>query len=243
VSGDLVYVLNAGSSGNIAGFQLDTDGTLTAIAGSVRPLSSAASGPAEVAFSPDGRFLVVTEKATSTIVVYSVGDDGAAGPPVVSPAEGQTPFGFSFGHRGILLVSEASGGAPGASTVSSYELLPDGHLQPVTSALATTQSAACWLVATGDGRYAYTTNTGSDTLTGLAVERDGTLRLLANDGVTAPAGDAPIDAAFSRNGRYLYVLSGNDDRLSEYRVGADGSLVPLGQIVGLPASVNGLAAD
>jgi len=240
--GDLVYVLNAGGDGNIAGFELAVDGTLSPLAGSIQPLSGAATGPAQIGFSPDGRFLVVTEKGTNTIVTYAVGDDGVAAPPVVTTAEGITPFGFSFGHRGRLLVSEATGGAVAASTVSSYELLSDGTLDAITSALATTQSAACWLVATGNGRYAYVTNTGDDTVTGLEVARDGSLSLLDAGGVTAVAGGAPIDAALSRDGRFLYVLNGADDTLSEYRVGADGSLEPVAQLGGLPSSVNGLTA-
>lgn len=242
VDGDLVYVLNAGDGGSISGFTLGEDGSLTPLAGSTRPLSGTATGPAQIAFTPDGEHLVVTEKATSTIVTYAIGDDGLPGDPVVTPAEGVTPFGFDFGHRSRLLVSEATGGDAGASTVSSYAIEPDGTLQPITSALATGQSAACWLVATGNGRFAYTTNTGSDTVTGLSVGRDGSLALLSEDGVTAAAGDAPIDADFSRNDRYLYVLDGGDDAISVYRVRADGSLETLQTVEGLPASVNGLAA-
>lgn len=242
VHGDLVYVLNAGGGGNIAGLQLATDGTLSPLAGSTRPLSGNATAPAQIAFTPDGRFLVVTEKATDTLVTYRVGDDGLPGAPVVTLSEGITPFGFSFDHRSRLLVSEATGGAPGASTVSSYDVLPDGTLEPITSALATTQSAACWLVTTGNGRYAYVTNTASGSITGLAVGRDGSLDLLQADGFTAPAGAAPIDAAVSRNGQYLYVLNGADDTISAYEIGADGDLTPLATVAGLPASTNGLAA-
>jgi len=242
VNGDLVYVLNAGGDGSISGFTLGDDGTLTPLDGSTRSLSGAATGPAQIAFTPEGRFLVVTEKATNTIVTYAVGDDGLPGDPVVSPAEGVTPFGFDFGHRARLLVSEATGGDDGASTVSSYAIREDGTLRPITSALPTGQSAACWLVATRNGRFAYTTNTRSDSVTGLAVGRGGALTLLTADGVSAQAGDGPIDAALSRNGRFLYVLNGADDSISSYRIHADGSLEPLGTEAGLPASVNGLAA-
>lgn len=243
VRGNLVYVLNAGGDGNVSGLQLANDGTLSPLVGSTRPLSGNAAGPAQIAFTPRGRFLVVTEKATNSILTYPMIGGGLAGNPVVNPAAGMTPFGFSFGHRSRLLVSEASGGAAGQSTVSSYEVLADGSLQPITSALAITQSAACWLVATRNGRHAYVTNTGSDTITGLAIGKDGSLHLLQANGVTANAGNAPIDAALSRNGRYLYVLNEADDSISSYRVQADGSLVHLDTIGGLPSSVNGLAAQ
>jgi 6-phosphogluconolactonase (cycloisomerase 2 family) len=242
VHGDLIYVLNAGGDGNISGLRLDADGTLAPIAGSTRPLSGSGTAPAQIAFSPDGRVLVVSEKGTNTLVTYVVRDDGLPSDPIVTAAEGETPFGFSFGHRGRLLVSEAFGGAFEASAVSSYELGRDGSLEPFFNDTATTETAACWLVVTGDGRYGYTTNTGSDSITGLALARDGSVSLLDADGFTAQAGDAPIDAAFSRNSRFLYVLNAADGTLSAYRLQADGGLAELAGVGGLPAGTNGLAA-
>lgn len=243
VDGDLLYVLNAGGDGNISGLEIGNDGTLSPLAGSTRPLSGSGTGPAQISFSPDGRVLVVTEKATNYLVTYPVGDDGLPGAPVVTPSEGMTPFGFSFGKRNRLFVSEAFGGNPGASTVSSYQVQADGSVEPITSALPTTQTAACWLVITGNGRYAYVTNTGSDSVTGLALARNGEVSLLDADGFTAPTDDTPIDAALSRNSRFLYVLNGGDGTLSSYRVRSNGSLRPLAGIGGLPAGANGLAAQ
>ena len=59
VDGDLVYVLNAGGAGLITGFTAH-DGDLEPIAGSTRPLSAAATAPAQVSFTPDGEQLIVT---------------------------------------------------------------------------------------------------------------------------------------------------------------------------------------
>jgi 6-phosphogluconolactonase (cycloisomerase 2 family) len=163
--------------------------------------------------------------------------------PVVNPSEGMTPFGFSFGHRSLLLVSEAFGGSPDAGAVSSYELLPDGTLYPDIRSMGTTETATCWLIATGNGRYAYTTNTGSNSVTGVEVGRDGSLGLLDADGATGMAGSAPIDAALSRNGRFLYTLNSGDGSLSAFVVGADGGLTSLAGVSGLPEGANGLAAQ
>ena len=56
--------------------------------GSQRWLSNggvgAAPGPAEVAFSPNGRQLVVTEKATNQIDSFSFGPDGLPGNAVLN---------------------------------------------------------------------------------------------------------------------------------------------------------------
>src|SRR6266576_919990 len=59
VHGNVLYVLNAGGTGNISGLALGTSGALTAIAGATRPLSGSNVGPAQVSFSPDGRRLGV----------------------------------------------------------------------------------------------------------------------------------------------------------------------------------------
>lgn len=242
VSHGRVFVLNAGGDGNIAAMAIESDGTLTLLPGGSTGLSSPAPGPAQIAFSPDGRQLLVTEKATNNLVTYRVDPTGRPTDQVVTASEGTTPFGFSFSHRSRVMVSEAAGGMPRLSTVSSYDLRADGTLVPLTSALPTTQTAACWLVTTPSGRFAYTTNTGSDSVTGLTIGGGGSLGLLDTDGYTAAAGDAPIDAAFSHDGRFLYVLNGADDSLGAYRVRSDGSLQSIGSLTGLPAGVNGLAA-
>src|SRR5262245_58246175 len=55
----LLYVLNAGGSGNISGFTIGNDGTLSPIPDSTRPLSGGATAPGQIGFSPDGNLLVV----------------------------------------------------------------------------------------------------------------------------------------------------------------------------------------
>jgi 6-phosphogluconolactonase (cycloisomerase 2 family) len=171
----LVYVVNDGGAGAIAGFKIDRAGDLSALRGSIRPLSSGASAPAQIAFAPDGDTLVVTEKATNRITTYRVGWHGRAGAPRWITSAGETPFGFAFDTRGHLIVSEAFGGATDASTVSSYRVTRLGA-RLLDGPVATTETAACWVVVTDDGRYAYATNTGSGTVSGFAIARDGDLR-------------------------------------------------------------------
>jgi 6-phosphogluconolactonase (cycloisomerase 2 family) len=243
---DFVYVLNAGGqvggTDNIAGFRLDSHGQLSHLEGSVQPLSADSTAPAQIEFSPDGRFLVVTEKATSIIDLYAVGHDGLAGEPTPYESAAPTPFGFAFGKRGQVFVSEAAGGAPDGSSVSSYQISRDGELQLISSAIPTTETAACWLVVSNDGRFAYTTNGGSASVSGYAIDFDGVISLLDENGETGTTGETPLDMAFSTNSRYLYTLNVGDGTLSAFRFQADGSLLPLRGINGLPTGVNGLAA-
>jgi hypothetical protein len=72
--------------------------------------------------------IVVTEKATNNILVYTVEGCGYVDGPKVYASVGMTPFGFGFGKRSRLFVSEAFGGAPDASAVSSYIVSPEGDL-------------------------------------------------------------------------------------------------------------------
>lgn len=243
--GRLVYVLNNGDAttpANITGFWI-WHGRLFSLPGSSRPLSAVAPGPAQIEFSPDGRQLVVTEKATNRILTYRVGFFGYASGPKIQPSAGQTPFGFAFASRRHLIVSEAFGGAPDASVLSSYELGLDGTVAPISPNVATTETAACWVVVTGNGRYAYTTNTGSASVSGYAVRNDGSLSLLDADGKTANTGAGPTDAALSQGSRFLYVLASGAHQIDRFRVNGDGSLSALGAVGGLPAGSVGLAAS
>lgn len=183
--GRLVYVLNAGGSGNIAGFRLSPHGTLTLLPASIQPLSSSSAGAAQVTFSPKGDLLIVTEKDTNIISTYTVDRSGLASGPIAQPSLGITPFGFALDQRGRLFVSEAAGGATDASSLSSYELSADDILQVLDGAVPTTETAACWVALTPNGHYAYVTNTGSGTVSGFAIGHDGLLTRLDADGVTA----------------------------------------------------------
>jgi 6-phosphogluconolactonase (cycloisomerase 2 family) len=244
ISHDVLYVLNAGGAGNISGFAISPSGELSSIAGSTRPLSTGASGPAQVSFAPGGQSLVVTEKATNAISTYAVDQNGVATGPVVTPAAGTTPFGFGFTRNGTLVVSEACGGGANASAVSSYGFDTDGTWDVISASVATTETAACWIVVTNSGRYAYTTNAGSGTISGYAIHQGG-LSLLDASGVTGNigAGSGPSDMAASRDSRFLYARAGGVNQIAIFAIGADGSLSSLGGwITGLPAGWNGLAA-
>jgi 6-phosphogluconolactonase len=244
VHGKLVYVVNQGdatTAANIKGF-LALFGQLVPLPGSSRPLSAAAPGPAQIEFSPNGRHLVVTEKMTNVISTYRVGPFGYATGPNAQPSAGETPFGFAFDERGRLIVSEAFGGAPDASVLSSYSLAADGTITPITPNVATTETAACWVVVTQNGRYTYTTNTGSNSISGYRIGNDGGLTLLDADGVTAATGATPIDMALSRGSRFLYTLNSGTPEVQGFGVNDDGSLDVLGTVAGLPAGAVGLAA-
>lgn len=240
ISGRTVYVLNAGMPNNISGFTLGHDGSLTPIPNSMRSLSGPSVGPAQVQFGHDGDELAVTEKGTNLIDIFPVASNGVPGTRVTTPSAGMTPFGFAFGKQNRLFVSEAAGGATNASAASSYNLTASDTLQVISGSIKTNQTAACWLVIDPSGRYAYTTNTGSGTVSLYRIGKDGSLTLDGRLGAT-PAG-GPIDAAFSGNGRFLSVLTANAASIVTFHIAPDGSLTSVNTVMA-PASAAGLAAQ
>jgi 6-phosphogluconolactonase len=249
IHNDLVYVVHAGGNvGNVdsvSGFRLDQHGELESV-GASSLLSADATDPAQVGFSPDGKFLVVTEKATNSIDAWPLDKDGTVSDSdrVINPAAGTTPFAFGFGHRNQLFVSEVFGGAAGAGAVSSYTLNNDGTLPVIDGSVPNNQTAPCWLVVTKGGRFAFTTNTPDDSLSAYAIDFEGGIELVDANGRTGEpgAGTNPLDMDLSDDGRFLYTLNIGNGTISTFRVMPDGTLEEISVMDGVPAGVNGLAA-
>jgi 6-phosphogluconolactonase len=237
-AGELVYVLNNGTP-SISGFSLA--GGLEPIAGSTRALASDAD-PAQIAFGPDARTLVVTERGTNSISTFAVDGDGLAEPAQTIPSSGATPYGFGFAG-GSLIVTEAFGGAVGEAAASSYSL-DGGRPVPLSASVANTRSEVCWAAVSKDGRFVYVTNFGDGTISSYAIGDDGSLELLeAVAAWTNPGTKGVRDEAITGDGRFLYALDADARRVYGWSVGADGSLEPVGDADGLPETVAGLAAS
>lgn len=239
----IVYVLNAEGAGNVSGFR-NFFGHLRPLSGSTQPLSaSGGTAPAQVGFSPDGEVLLVTEKDTNKLTSYRVRHDGRIGAPLVTASAGMTPFGFAFDPRGHALVSEAFGGAANASAVSSYGFSDSSPAKPqlISASVGTTQTAACWVAVTPNGRYAYVINTGSSSISSYAVQRNGKLALA--QALAATSGGSPIDASTSTDGRALFVLNAGSNNITSFGIARDGALSSTGSVSGLPAGATGLAAN
>ncbi len=239
VHGDRVYVLNNGSP-NLAGFQLGDRG-LTPVEGSARALGDGAD-PAQVSFSPDGRTLVVTERGTNAISSFAVDADGLAEGPTTIASSGATPYGFDFSN-GSVIVTEAFGGAEGKAAASSYAVSAGG-LAPVSASVADTRSEVCWAAATRDGRFVYVTNFGDGTISSYAVGEGGSIELLQAVAATTRLGEAGIrDEAITGDGRFLYAIDADAQRVFGWTIADDGKLEPVGEFEGVPATVAGLAAS
>jgi len=168
-----------------------------------------------------------------------VGANGVAAAPVTTASAGGTPFGFDIDAAGHLLVSEAAGSA------SSYSVGADGHANVISGAVATFQAAPCWLVATKDGRFAYTANAGAGNISRFGIGANGSLTLLdaGTPAASFGAGSHPLDLVVSPDGQFLYNLTDGLHRISGFRIAADGTLTSVGTLAGLPVGAEGIAVS
>jgi len=220
IHGDLVYVANSGNGGsNYTGFRLHRNGHLAPIAGSAVVLPDGAQ-PGDVLFNGDGTKLAGTRVGTSQIDSFTVGPGGllTAAPGSPFRAEGLGPFGSQFRptNPDQLFVSNAHNAGAGSGTVSAFSDSADGTLTPIgSSPFADLQIAPCWVEISHDGRFLFTVNTGSGSISRYRIIHGGALTLLGSTAVKASGGVGAVDARLSPDGRTLYV--------DESKIGAVGA--------------------
>ena len=265
-SGDLLYVVNE-ASGNISGFRFSDDGWLWPISGSSQPLATPGPGgiAAQIGFAPNGSVLTVTERCFQgcplapfgLIDVYRMYGD-RPGPVQAHPGDAPIPFGFAYQNSRNLIVTYVgyvatkSGQAPDPPDpnefngfVGSDSLNWWGGISP-NGTIPAGGRGTCWVVITGDGKYAFITNSLSDTvpdiasgvggISRLALSPSGQITLLGTSNLTPDAAGPtfPTDLGLSPDSRYLYVAAptltfGLDtSHIDAYAVGSDGSLTSLG---------------
>ena len=245
--GGLVYVLNVGGSSNVVGFTVSANGQLSQIPDSIRFLTTNNSEGGSLAFSPNGQFLAVTERATNNIDVFQVRADGTLAPIVVNTDSQPGAFSVTFAPNGAALVSETGpAGGSDASTISSYSILANGTLSPISAGVATLGNANCWNAATPNGRWVYVSNAASSTISGFHIGTDGSLTPI---GATVlginPTGSGNLDIAVTADSQFLYSLNSGNGTIGVFAIEQEGgALVNLSEdpVISARAGFNGIAA-
>jgi len=245
--GSLVYVLNSAGSSSVVGFRF-AFGHLDRIPDSLQFLSANLANPGSVALSPNGQFLVVTEKASSTIDVFRVLGNGTLGPITNNKNVGPGTFSATFAPSGVAFVAETGvAGATNGSAVSSFAVQANGTVSPISLSLPTLGGANCWIEVTPNGRFVYMSNSASASIAGFAIGNNGALTAIPGTIVAVGAtGSTNIDLTISADGKYLYTLNAGNGTLGEFAIDpATGHLTSLGTVSGLPAAggLNGIAAN
>jgi 6-phosphogluconolactonase len=265
INGNRVYVLNSADDGSITGFTLSSNGKLTAIPNSTRVLNAAqprfapdaVTNPAEVAFTPDGKHLVITEKdgpvagsiagtpptGTGRILVFGVDSTGV--PSANFTTTGTTnhgPFGFSFDNNGNMLCALFVGGPNLTGAAGSFRINADNTITSISDDVVNGQLDTCWLE--NNGVYAFGANYTSGTISSYRINADGSLTLIsATAGTTVNPGNTqgstPLDLAVSSDGQFLYNVLPGSGKVAAWKINGDGSLTKVGEFAGLPQTVNG----
>jgi 6-phosphogluconolactonase (cycloisomerase 2 family) len=276
--GDTVYVLYEGTgavASMIAGWTVAKSGatfTATAIAGSALALSSDTKSvdPAQIEFTPDGKWLVVSEKQSGAgggvagpgmLDSFAVNAAGLATKKGFYPtakvgatdAFQLTPFGFEF-LGNTLVVSEAGSTGTGTYTYDG------GVIAPVaTGQFLATDPAPCWVAVSGN--YAYVTNAKGPNISGFTVSASGALGNIGpiTNAIVASTGEAipdpggtifhgPTDEFVSQDGKYLYVLNSAVPSIGVFAIEANGTLARVGTkdyspaLTALPKGAAGIVA-
>jgi 6-phosphogluconolactonase len=238
--GRSLYAVNAGPNANVVAFRLAGNGSIEQIPGSAQPLSSANAGPSGLAISPNGQFLVVTERLNNLIDSFRINQDGTLSSTTHNPSSGAGPFSIGFASSGALLATEATSAA-----ISSYALQTNGALNVVAGSVLTGGSAACWHAITPDGHFVYVSNAGTSTISGFTIGVEGGLTPIGAKVVaTQPEGSTNLDIAINQNGKFLYSLNTGTGKVGMFAIQSDGSLLSLGTAGEFAAAsgANGIAA-
>ena len=276
--GDTVYVLYEGTgtvASMIAGWTVLKSGAslkATAIAGSALPLSSDTKSvdPAQIEFTPDGKWLIVTEKQSGaagglagpgSLDSFAVSAAGlatkkgfyATAKVGTTDALQMTPFGFEF-LGSTLVVSEA-----GSTGVGSYSYA-GGVIAPVaTSQFLAADPAPCWVAVSGN--FAYVANARGPSISGYGVAANGALSNIGpiTNAIVASTGEAipdpggtifhgPTDEFVSEDGKYLYALNSAVPSIGIFQIEANGTLSRVGSadygpgVAALPKGSAGIVA-
>lgn len=221
-----LYVTNSGnppkSPGNVTGFRIKSDGHLSIISGSQKPLSSDNAQSKCIVSRLYGDKLVVSEGVTNNLSVYGVNRNGSLNGPIVNPSNGIGPFGSAYLSNNLLLVSEV-----GPNALSSYNVTSNGILNVVSGSILNNQTATCWVSVNPDENYAYTSNAGSGTITLYRINQGGTLTVVESIPSTPNRTGSPLDSGIDRCGQNFYVLNGSEGSISVFKIEKNGHLVLL----------------
>src|SRR5262249_21200469 len=111
---------------------------------------------------------------------------------------------------------------------------------PVSGAVPSSQSAACWLAVSKN--HAFVANARTNNVTTYTISADGSLVLSTPSGASGETGMGPIDLAVSDDDKFLYVVNGRDHSMSIFAIGDDGALTKKPDFAGLPSNAVGVVA-
>ncbi len=238
-TGKTVLVANY-STGDIASFPVDADGSLKPSASFLRHQGSSVNTARQreahahcILMSPDNRFALVADLGTDQVLVYKLDHVTSKltphDPPFVKSPAGAGPRHLVFAPNGkrVYVINEL------LNSVSAYDYdtaaarLTEFQTISTLPADFTGTSYCADLRITPNGKFLYGTNRGHDSLAGYRLGDDGRLTLIE---IVPSLGQGPQNLLISPDGRYLLCANMPGNNLATFRIDPEtGKLTPLGE--------------
>ena len=243
--GKLLAVANY-TTGDVASYPLNRDGSMDKSAVFYKHSGSSVNEARQkephahcIVISPDNKYAYAADLGIDKIVAYSVGKKGEISPfddelnARVAPGAGPRHLTFHPNGKHVYVINEL------LNTVTVFNYNSCNGLLTETQTIATLPedfegvSHTADIKLTPDGRFAYGTNRGHDSLASYRVMQDGTLELID---ITASLGGGPQNLAITPDGRMLICANMAGGNLALFHIDEEkGSLAPVGKVHQLTA--------
>jgi 6-phosphogluconolactonase len=224
------YVVNNGDN-TVSQYAIDASGTLSTL--SVATVATGNS-PQSITIDPSRNYAYVTNLTDNTISQYVIQGDGNLAPNTpATVATGRGPWAVTISPSGAWAYVANSAD----NTISQFSINASGALVAVAIAPVATGSEPWNITLSPNGKYVYVANHGNSPPGGMTISQ---YAVDAATGALSPLNPATLPTAFPYPGgitvdptsSYAYLSNINGKTVSEFGIGADGTLSSLN-----PASV------
>jgi 6-phosphogluconolactonase (cycloisomerase 2 family) len=219
------YVVNDGNN-TISQYLIDASGTLSPL--SVSTVVTGAA-PQSITIDPSRKHVYVTNLTDNTISQYVIQSDGTLAPNTPAyVATGHGPWALAIGPSGAwaYVLNSAD------NTISQFSINASGALVASSVAPIATGTTPWNVTLSPDGKYVYVANHGNAPPGGMTISQ---YSIDAATGALSPLAPATVPTAFPYPGgitvdptsSYAYLSNINGNTVSEFGIGANGTLSSL----------------
>jgi 6-phosphogluconolactonase (cycloisomerase 2 family) len=235
-SGQFLFLLNQGTSPSvpttISVFSIDTArGLLTPVAGSPFSFASlSAPNPQFVVASPTAGFIYVSNGASGTISMFSVGASGTLTEiaPALSIGAGATVAGIVIDPKGQFLYAADSAN----NKIASFSIAAGGGLTPVAGSPFAAGTKPVAVAVDANSSFLYAANQGSNNVSAFKISGGALTEISGSPYAVVTTGTVgtpqPIFLTMDVSNTFLYVANLGTSSISAFGVkAADGTLALL----------------
>lgn len=235
-AGTFLFLLNQGSSPSVAAsisvFSIDPSrGLLTPIAGSPFSFASLiAPNPQFIVASPTSGFLYVSDGASGTISMFSIGASGNLTEiaPALSIGAGASVAGIAIDSKGQFLYAADSAN----NKIASFSIATGGGLTPVAGSPFNAGTKPVAVAVNTTATFLYVANQGSNNVSAFKVSGGALTEISGSPYAVVTTGTVgtpqPIFLTLDVSNKFLYVANVGTSSISAFGVNStDGTLALL----------------